>query len=256
MTQYHYGTSRSSFPHRPRFPQSSTKISAYTHSRHYYRSSSSTPPPSSPQPPSEKEIDEGPPYCPAFTSPDIKDTNPSLPNEELSKCLQIRTHPNGGASVVHLDYSDFESCSDKGSLVERFFEEVFSEDSDGFAHHVMGIVHNGAKYLPELVCHFSQTHPDLRVKMGNIRNPEIETTTFAEFSSKVTSSYSNGTFRCGPLLQVTLVQQVSEESGKYFPEFLGERERVRREREREREREERERERRERGREERVSILN
>ena len=226
MTQYHFSASGGSFPHRPRFPQSSTKISAYTHSRHYYRSSSSTPPSSSPHPPNEKEADEETsPFRPTFTTTpsvhqDTKDPDPPI-NDSLSKYLDIRVHPNGGASVVHLQNSDFESCPDKGALVERFFEEVFSEDSEGYAHHVMGIVHNGSKYLPELVNYFSQTHPDVRVKMGNVRNPEIETTSFAEFSSRVTSSYSNGTFRCGPLLQVTLVQQVSEETGRYFPEFLG-----------------------------------
>lgn len=153
-------------------------------------------------------------------APPIINNSPSL-KEETFKCLKVKVHPNGGASVVHLDYSDFKASSRKNDLVDKFFQEVFSEDCDGFAHHVMGVVHNGALYLPELVSHFASCHPDVRVKMGNIRNAEVETTTFNEFCSRVVNSYSNGTFRCGPLLQVTLVQQVSEETGKYFPEFLG-----------------------------------
>jgi len=36
----------------------------------------------------------------------------------------------------------------------------------------------------------------------------------------VYENYSSGTFRCGPLHQLSLVGTVHEESGDYFPEFL------------------------------------
>ncbi len=42
-----------------------------------------------------------------------------------------------------------------------------------------------------------------------------------EYGERVEASYSRGTIRCGPLLQISLVGQVAEESGGYFPEFLG-----------------------------------
>jgi hypothetical protein len=122
-----------------------------------------------------------------------------------------------------MEYSEFEElpAEDVDRLADVFFKEVFKEDSEGSPCHVMGIIRDGAKYLPELVRYFGDNHPDVPVKMGNLRNPEIETTTFAEYKTKVNNSYTNGTFRCGPLLQVTLVQQVSEEAGRYFPQFLG-----------------------------------
>ena len=205
------------FPHKyslpiRSFPLSSTKISAYTHSHRYHQSTPS--PPSSPH-------EEEPDYT---EKEEVSLSHEKFDDEDkLSKYIHTRVHPNGGGSIVYMDQSEFEHlpAQDINLLVDKFFEEVFKEDSDGCSYHVIGIVHNGAKYLPEVVKYFNDYHPDVPVKMGNLRNPEIETTTFSEFCSRVTSSYCNGTFRCGPLLQVTLVQQVSEEVGRYFPDFLG-----------------------------------
>ena len=42
-----------------------------------------------------------------------------------------------------------------------------------------------------------------------------------EYGERAEAGYSQGTLRCGPLLQISMVGQVSEESGGYFPEFLG-----------------------------------
>lgn len=142
---------------------------------------------------------------------------------DLWKYIKIKEHPNGGASIVHLDRKDFSHLStDKTSiLADLFLREVFREESECCPVHVMGVVHNAANFLPELIGHFGSHHPDVVVKMGNLRNSEIETTTFADFADRVRGSYCNGTFRCGPLLQVSLVGQVSEETGRYFPNFLG-----------------------------------
>ena len=60
------------------------------------------------------------------------------------------------------------------------------------------------------------------MKSGHLlRKAEVQTTTAAEYAARVKESYSHGTYRCGPLLQLSLVGQVAEESGRYFPEFLG-----------------------------------
>ena len=42
-----------------------------------------------------------------------------------------------------------------------------------------------------------------------------------DYSRRVQESYCSGTFRHGPLLQLSMVGQFSEESGGYFPELLG-----------------------------------
>lgn len=38
---------------------------------------------------------------------------------------------------------------------------------------------------------------------------------------QVRRTYSNGTYRAGPMRQISLVGAVDEEVGNYFPEFLG-----------------------------------
>ena len=157
----------------------------------------------------------------AYTNSTIKHNSFNI-EKDFSSYIHIKKHPNGGATVVHLDHNELGHLSpdEMNCLSDQFFEEVFREDSEGCPCHVMGVVHNSASYLPELVTHFAEHHSDVIVKMGNLRNAEIETTTFAEYCQRVQESYGNGTFRCGPLLQVSLVGQVSEETGRYFPDFL------------------------------------
>ncbi|KAG0723775.1 Round spermatid basic protein 1-like protein [Chionoecetes opilio] len=101
---------------------------------------------------------------------------------------------------------------------------VFSEDESGFAHHVCGIVHNAARYMPDFLDYMAETHPTLFVKAGVIghigRNSDLETFTMEKYRDEVYKTYSNGTFRAGPLHQVSLVGTVHEEVGGYFPHFL------------------------------------
>lgn len=137
--------------------------------------------------------------------------------------IHINAHPNGGATVVHMYHSEFEHLStvQMDELTQMFFQEVFQEEPLGVAKHVMGIVHGAASYLPELVRHLGLCHPDLPVKVGHLKKSEVETMRMEEYMEKVKDSYSSGTFQYGPLLQMSLVGQVSEESGGYFPQILG-----------------------------------
>lgn len=106
-------------------------------------------------------------------------------------------------------------------FVKLFFREVFAEKSEGVAKNVMGIVHNAAGYLPELVKYFGVNHPNLTVKVSSLyKKSDLETLKMEEFMQRVESSYDCGTYRSGPLLQFSLVGTVQEESGGYFPEFL------------------------------------
>ena len=150
----------------------------------------------------------------------------SLSANQLSEYVHVWKHPNGGASVVQMDQNEFDhlSPSEVDQLADMFFREVFHEDSEGCTRHVIGVVRNAARYLPEMVSYCSEAHSDVVVKMGHLRQErrsEIETSTFSEFAERVRASYNGGTFRCGPLLQVSLVQPHSEESGKYCPDILG-----------------------------------
>lgn len=138
--------------------------------------------------------------------------------------VHVEQHPNGGATVVCMNHSEFSHLpsGDVRRLAELFFREVFREQSEGVPAHVMGIVHNAVSYLPEMVGYLAETRPDLVVKSGHLRKSEIESVRMEEFASRVTASYCQGTFRSGPLQQLSLVGQVAEEAGGFFPDLLGE----------------------------------
>lgn len=151
----------------------------------------------------------------------------TTPPVDLTSFINVWKHPNGGASVVQMDNDEIQHLTsvEKNQLADLFLKETFIEDDENCPRHVMGIVRNAAEYLPELITYFAQCHPDVVVKMGNLRKDrksEIQTTNFADYAQQVRESYRGGTFRCGPLLQVSLVKPHSEEAGKYFPDFLGE----------------------------------
>lgn len=85
----------------------------------------------------------------------------------------------------------------------------------------MGIVHNAAAYLPDLLDHMAFNYPTLTVKNGVLgRNSDIETTTMLQYKDQICKAYSNGTIRYGPLHQISLVGTVHEEVGGYFPDVL------------------------------------
>ncbi|KAG8039131.1 hypothetical protein G9C98_003438 [Cotesia typhae] len=149
-------------------------------------------------------------------------------NEELEglkyrKFIHIEPYPNGGATVVHMYQDEIDGLSKEqmDELTQEFFKVVFGEDENGNAHHVMGIVHNSAAYLPDLLDHMAYNYPTLTVKNGVLgRNSDIETTTMLQYKEHVYKAYNNGTVRYGPLHQISLVGTVHEEVGGYFPDLL------------------------------------
>lgn len=145
-------------------------------------------------------------------------------SEYFHQFVHIERHANGGASLVHMYQEEFAHLPPEQAekLAHVFFQEVFCEKPRGVARHVMGIVHNAAAYLPEMVSYLATNHPDMIIKSGFLRKSEIETVKMEEYAERVEGSYAQGTFRCGPMLQVSLVGQVSEESGGYLPDCLGE----------------------------------
>ncbi|CAK9797779.1 Lysine-specific demethylase RSBN1L [Anthophora plagiata] len=139
------------------------------------------------------------------------------------KFIHIETYPNGGATVVHMyqDEIDTLSFEQVEELAQEYFKVVFGEDENGNAYHVMGIVHNAASYLPDLLDYMADNYPTLTVKNGVLgRSSDIETTTMVQYKEQVCKAYSNGTIRYGPLHQISLVGTVHEEVGGYFPDLL------------------------------------
>lgn len=143
---------------------------------------------------------------------------------KYGRFFHVEVHTNGGASIVHMYQDEINTLTESefDELTEEFFRVVFSEDENGFAHHVMGIVHDAVGYIPDLLEHLGDNYSTLTVKAGVLgRNSDIETSTMAQYYEQVTKNYSNGTFRYGPLHQISLVGKVHEEVGGYFPDLLG-----------------------------------
>ncbi|XP_018796494.1 PREDICTED: uncharacterized protein LOC108973584 [Bactrocera latifrons] len=147
-----------------------------------------------------------------------------LEHLKYGRLFEVEVHPNGGASVVHLYQDELNQLTPEQmeELVEEFFDVCFAEDDQGYALHVMGIVHDAARYLPDLLEHMAENYSTLTVKAGVLgRNSDIETCTMAQYNEQVVRNYSQGTFRYGPLHQISLVGKVHEEVGGYFPDLLG-----------------------------------
>lgn len=64
-------------------------------------------------------------------------------NLKYGRYFHIEVHSNGGATILHLYQSELDNLSptEMNELVEEFFQVVFSENEDGWAHHVMGKIH-------------------------------------------------------------------------------------------------------------------
>ncbi|CRL02622.1 CLUMA_CG015786, isoform A [Clunio marinus] len=150
--------------------------------------------------------------------------NTNLSYLKYGRFYHIEVHPNGGASIVHMYQDELNTlkAEEMNELVDEFFDLVFSEDENGFAYHVMGVVHNAAAYLPDLLEHMAENYSNLTVKAGVLgRNNDIETCTMLQYYEQVAKTFEEGTVRYGPLHQISLVGKVHEEVGGYFPDLLG-----------------------------------
>jgi len=137
--------------------------------------------------------------------------------------IHTEEHPNGGASLIRTYYNEFLHLSNENTnlFVNYFFNLVYGEMNQR-AKYSIGVLHDGARYLPDLVDYFSLSYPKMIVKTSNIINSkEVLTTTMGEYRNRLVQTYSNGTFRYGPLMSISLVGKVTgkEECGKKL--FLG-----------------------------------
>lgn len=117
---------------------------------------------------------------------------------KYGRFYHIEVHPNGGASIVHMYQDELDTLTSQQmtELVDEFFELTFSEDENGFAYHVMGVVHDGARYLPDLLEHMAENYSNLTVKSGVLgRNNDIETCTMLQYYDQVLKTYDEGTVR-------------------------------------------------------------
>ncbi|XP_032781294.2 uncharacterized protein LOC116919422 isoform X1 [Daphnia magna] len=150
---------------------------------------------------------------------------PHWEHHKYASLIKLETYPNGNASVLHMSQDEIDHLNlnerELKELAHEFLKLSFSEDENGFAHYVMSIVHNAASYMPDLLDHMAENYPNLTVKNGVLgRNSDIESSNMAHFKDQVYKTFGGGTFRQGPLHQISLVGTVTEEVGGYFPKFL------------------------------------
>lgn len=149
---------------------------------------------------------------------------PDLCHLKYGKFFRLEEHSNGGGKILRLYQDEISHLKpqDKLELAHEFLKEAFREEPIGAAKYTIAIVHNAASELPDLLEYFADEHPLLTVKTGLMGHSgsDIETTTMSSFRESVRKAYLNGTFRTGPLHQISLVGTAHEEVGGYFPEFL------------------------------------
>uniref|UniRef100_A0A7N6F8W0 Round spermatid basic protein 1 n=1 Tax=Anabas testudineus TaxID=64144 RepID=A0A7N6F8W0_ANATE len=129
---------------------------------------------------------------------------------------------NGGGLVLHA-YADELACLSPAEMecfAQEFLELAFAENPRGAANYALTVVHNAASYLPDFLDYFAFNFPNTPVKVEILGKKDIETTTISNFHSQVSRTYCSGTYRAGPMRQISLVGAVDEEVGDYFPEFL------------------------------------
>ncbi|XP_062575093.1 uncharacterized protein LOC134237026 isoform X2 [Saccostrea cucullata] len=150
----------------------------------------------------------------------IKDS--PLVKSKYKNLMHLEQYPNGGALVLHAYQNEISRLSpdQMEEFVRDFFDFVYGETTEGVSHCVMGIVHDALANMPDFIDYFAENHPEITVKAGVLGKSDIETMTMSKYQEQMVKSYMNGTFRCGPLLQISLVGTVHEEVGGYFPAFL------------------------------------
>lgn len=143
-------------------------------------------------------------------------------DSKFARQMFIEESANGGATIVHSYQDEISRLSgeEMSGFVQEFLKEVFYEEREGVPCHVMGVVHGGAASLPDFIDYFADLYPEMIVKRQIMGKSDVETTNMALFREMVHSTYAAGTYRCGPLLQISLVGKKSEETGGFFPEFL------------------------------------
>ncbi|WAR26119.1 RSBNL-like protein [Mya arenaria] len=146
----------------------------------------------------------------------------SLDKYKHKSLLHVEQYSNGGGLVCHAYQQEVDKLSDseKKEFAKEYFDFVYGEPNEGVANCCMGIVHGALAHWPDLVEHFADIYPNLTIKTGVLGKSDIETMSMEKYREHLHKSYKAGTFRCGPLLQVSLVGTAQEEVGDYFPEVL------------------------------------
>lgn len=132
---------------------------------------------------------------------------------EFQHLLHVEVHANGGGLVLHSYQDEIDELpSDKQKVfVDEYMKLAFLEDDQQSAYFIMAIVHDSAKPMPDFIDYLDEKHPNMTVKMGTLGKSDIETMAMSEVKTRIYNAYGMGTYRAGPLLQLSLVGLAQEE---------------------------------------------
>ncbi|KAF6733131.1 Round spermatid basic protein 1 [Oryzias melastigma] len=141
---------------------------------------------------------------------------------KYGRFMHEERQPNGGGAVLHAYADELARLSpdEMEGFAKEFLELAFAEKPKGAAAYALSVVHRAAAYLPDFLDYFAFNFPNTPVKVEILGKKDIETTTIGNFHSQVSRTYCAGTYRAGPMRQISLVGAVDEEVGDFFPEFL------------------------------------
>jgi hypothetical protein len=147
---------------------------------------------------------------------------PPMPTlTDPKSCISVEACPDGGATVVRMDMTVFDTLNplQQHLVVDYFFEVTFGE-TNGVADHVMGIISNGSKDMPNVLKYIVDNQPGLKVKHQVLGKKDVLNCTISEYYDKVMNNHSRCIYHEGGLQHVSLVGTKSEESGALFPELI------------------------------------
>ena len=130
----------------------------------------------------------------------------------FNSLLTIEHDFNGGAKIITCKYDDLvQKLGDNKQLIKQFANYFLNlcyceNEKTKRAEYTLGIVHNCAANIPDILEYFGDNYPTMNVKSSLLTNTkDIQTLKMKEYKEKVFSSYYNGTYRYGPLLQTSIV---------------------------------------------------
>ena len=135
--------------------------------------------------------------------------------------IKVEACPDGEATVVRLDMEKFDELNvhQQNLIVDYFFEITFGE-TNGVADHVMGIISNGAREMPNVFNFLVENAPGLKINHQILGKKDITNCTIEEYYDKIKKNHSKCIYHEGGMQHVSLVGTKSEESGSYFPELI------------------------------------
>lgn len=156
-----------------------------------------------------------------FVSEDRKVSISRVERNLFDSLIHCEYDANGASTYLVADQDQIDAKLNDKQLADKFsvyfLSQVYSEKNC----HVLGIVRNSAKCIPDILTYFAQNYPQMTVKSSLLLNSnEILTLKMSEYKRNVDASYANGTYRYGPLLQISLVGVRNEEIGDYYPHFI------------------------------------